>query len=316
MNKLAAIILCFLLIWAVGCHKTQSEPPLWNVQKIWPRGSNPVPSPTGDGILFMQEDPPAGLYLLRNGAASILNPTGPDARADYAWSSDGTRFCFSAPGAPGSDNAGIYVAFLNAPTEFQKFWDRGSHPRFLPGTEGIICAGTEDTINGGIYQIALTNPAPQQVVPQGTSPEISPDGSHIAYLVVGDIQGWTLVTINRETGRRDTLTNRVMRYNWLANSQYLVIETNVNNNSQQIATVSVPRSGSPNTVASGTDPAPFPQGTGFVYTALAGDRLDGLFTASVGQVPVRITHEGTFAVPASGNRILAQDSSGILEITH
>ncbi|HEY3294578.1 MAG TPA: hypothetical protein VGL38_04020 [bacterium] len=316
MSKMVAVLLAMVLIFCLGCSKssTQSAPSLWTVQQIWPRGSHPVPSPTSNAILFMQEESPAGLYLLSNGAATLINPSGPDARADYAWSNDGTRFCFSAPGAPGGANAGIYLGHPDAPTALTRLWDRGSHPRFLPGTGGIVCAGPEDsTGNSDIVQIPLSGTEPTPLSIRGTSPEVSPDGSRIAYLVPGGIEGRTLVVANVETTARDTVAGRVLVYYWLGDSRTLVYGSTTNGN-PSISTASV--SGAPTTIGGGAAPAPFPQGNGFVFTALSGDRLDGLFTAAPGQSPVRITHSGTMAIPASGNRIVAQDTTGLLEITH
>jgi Tol biopolymer transport system component len=317
MNRLAIIALMFGFLFALGCKKsspTQPSASRWTVQKIWPRGSRPVPAPVGDALLFMQEDSSAGLYLLQNGAAVPINTDGPAARADYAWSQDGSRFCFSAPGEPGSDNAGIYVGALNSPSSLQKWWDRGAHPRFLPGAEGIIVAGSEADPAAGIWLIASSSANPQSVSNAGFLPEVSPDGLKISYMVLGDASGQTLVVLNRETGARDTVAGKVIRYDWLSDSETLVFES-VSQGAQQIMTVGI-TSRIPETVSVGTEPSGFPGGTQFVFTQIVGDQIGGLAVAAPGRSPSHIADIGTLAIPTAANRIIAQDSAGILELTN
>ncbi|RPH94018.1 hypothetical protein EHM69_08650, partial [candidate division KSB1 bacterium] len=122
---LAAILAIGFLLG--GCDGDSSDSSLkWTVHSFWPTGSLPVPSPNGTAVLFSQEEAPSGLYLLRDGIATRVNPAGPDIRADYAWSADGQTFTFSSPGLAGEGAAGIYVAESATPTVFQKVWDRGS----------------------------------------------------------------------------------------------------------------------------------------------------------------------------------------------
>ncbi len=315
VTKLAIPLLGLALLLIAGCKKSATQPQdgLWTVQKIWPRGSHPVPSPNGDAVLFTQEEDLAGLYILRDGSAVQVNSGGPAARADYAWSSDGTRFCFSAPGATGSENAGIYLGHLDSPTNLVKLWDRGSHPRFLPGTEGIICDGP-DTSGSALFQLPLSPGTPQPLRLNGISPEVSPDGSKISYLQIGSDMAQTLVVINRETGIRSILASKVVNHCWLSDSQSLVFEC-LPSGTPVIATVQVSSGSPPNLVAAGADPSAFSEGAGFVFSGVSGDRLDGLFTASITRDPVRISHAGAMAVPAGSNRIFAQDSTGILEFT-
>jgi hypothetical protein len=244
-----------------------------------------------------------------------LNPAGPAARTDYAWSRDGALFCFSGPGESGDPDAGIFVALASAPTEFERLWDRGSHPRFLADGQGVVCAGPEDgSADEGIWHIALSNHARDLLAERGLSPEVSPDGLKIAYLMTGGGNlGRILVVLDLETTRRDTLVNEVLNYSWLGDSRMLVFETFVDG----VQHVYVMGRGDSTAVAVavGTLPAGFPEGTDFVFTGLEADRTAGLWIAAPSRPKERISLTGTWAAPASANRIVAQDSTGIIELT-
>lgn len=288
----------------------------WSWRLLWPHGTRPVASPASSAVLFTQEQPPPGLYLLLQGTAAHLNPAGPAARTDYAWSRDGARFCFSGPGEAGDPDAGIFVAWASAPTEFERLWDRGSHPRFLADGQGVVCAGPEDgSDDEGIWRITLSNQARDSLplAERGLSPEVSPDGLKIAYLMTGGNLGRILVVLNLETTRRDTLVNEVLNYSWLGDSRTLVFETFVDG-VQQVHVMGTGDSAAV-TVAAGTLPAGFPQGTEFVYTGLEADRIAGLWIAAPNRPEERISLTGSWAAPASANRIVAQDSTGIIELT-
>jgi len=277
-----------------------------------------VPSPTGNAVLFVQEEDTAGLYLLRGGSAQLLTPQGPAVRSDYAWSRDGTHFAFSSPGVPGEGETGIYLATLSAPTGFQRLWDRGSHPRFLPGVEGIVCAGPEDGSEyEGIWQLDLTGNQRNRLVASGVSPEVSFDGISIAYLSPGSVEGRTLVVLSRETGRRTTLgtdSTHALNFSWLGDSRTIVFETGYGG-AQEIWTVRTEGAWTAAPVVSGTMPAGFPEGTDFVYTGLVSDLTDGLFVAGPGRSGTRICATGVMPQVATMNLIVAQDSSGIIELT-
>jgi hypothetical protein len=304
-------LLLTCLLW--GCSSDEGGDG-WSSRLLWPLGTRPLASPTSQAVLFTQEQPPAGLYLLLQGTAAHLNPTGPAARSDYAWSSDGARFCFSGPGESGSTDAGIFVAAAAAPTEFERLWDSGSHPRFLADGQGVVCAGPEDGgETEGIWHIALSNHERDRLAERGVSPEVSPDGLKIAYLMTGGNLGRILVILNLETSGRDTLVGEVLNYSWLGDSRTLVFET-FRDGLQRIYLMGIADS-SAVAVAFGTLPAGFPQGTEFVYTGLEADRIAGLWVAAPNRAAERISPIGTWATPASTNRIVAQDSAGIIELT-
>jgi len=311
---LASVCLVAMFLWGCGTDKEDMSPTGWSQRGIWPRGTRPVASPTSEAVLFTQEESPSGLYMLLDGSALHLNLAGPAARTDYAWSQDGARFCFSGPGEPGDADAGIFVALASQPTQFEQLWDRGSHPRFLADGQGVVCGGPEDgSDDEGIWHIALSNQARDRLAEGGLSPEVSPDGLKIAYLMTGGNLGRVLVVLNLETTRRDTLVGEVLNYSWLGDSRTLVFETfrdglqrlylKATDESQAIA------------VALGTLPAGFPQGTEFVYTGLEADRIAGLWIAAPNRPEEQISLTGSWAAPASLHRIVAQDSTGIIELT-
>ena len=304
-------IIAAALLWGCG---SDDDSGAWSGRLLWPRGTRPVASPTSQAVLFTQEQPPSGLYLLSEGSAVHLNPAGPAARTDYAWSRDGSRFCFSGPDEPGDSDAGIFVARASAPTEFERLWDRGSHPRFLADGLGVVCAGPEDGSEAeGIWHVALTSHARDRLAERGLSPEVSPDGLKIAYLMTGGNLGRILVVLNLETTARDTLVGEVLNFSWLGDSHALVLES-FTEGVQEIRVIS-PEDTAAVAVAVGTLPAGFPVGTDFVYTGLEGDRIGGLWIAASGRAAERISATGTWAAPATANRIVAQDSMGIIELS-
>jgi hypothetical protein len=317
MSRLAAPILILLTCLVVGCDEGQPPPAgpgPWQVFPLWPRGTMPVGSPDGQSVLFIQEQAPAGLYLLQGSQAVHLNPDGPAARSDYSFSRDGSRIAVSSPGTPGS-GAGIYTAYLTSPMVFQSLWDRGSDPCFLPGTEGLLCAGPEDgTGDEGIWQISLDGTQRFRLAASGVQPELSPNGVRIAYLVPGGTEGRTLAVLDRESAHVDTLAGSVLRFGWLGDSQTLVVER-MQAGVQEIATVRVVGGLPPSTVSVGTWPAGFPTGTNFVFTGLDADRLDGLFIGGLGANPARLTSTGTMAFPVSDYLIFAADSTGLIMIS-
>jgi hypothetical protein len=299
-----------------GCASEEGEsgPKAWTVQTIWPLGTRPVATPTSSAVLFTQEQAPAGLYLLLGDAATHLNPAGPAARTDYSWSRDGSHFCFSGPGESGEADAGIFVAGVSSPTEFQRIWDRGSHPRFMADGQGVVCAGPEDGSDAeGIWYITLSNQARDSLplAERGLSPEVSPDGFKIAYLMTGGTLGRILVVLDLETARRDTVAGEVLDFSWLGDSQRLVFESFVDG----VLHVNVTSDAGSVPIAVGTLPAGFPQSTDFVFTGLEGDRIAGLWIAGPTHAAERISVSGTWASPAGLNRIVAQDSTGIIELT-
>ncbi|MBU0509219.1 hypothetical protein KKH27_10325 [bacterium] len=310
------ILFCLALLFFGGCGSDDDTPPppQWNLNRLWPTGTNPVPSPAGDGVLFLQEEEPAGLYLLQSGAVVLVNPSGPAIRADYAWCADGTRFAFSSPGVPGEGDAGIYVAQVASPTVHEKIWDHGSHPRFLPGNEGLVFAGPEDGSDSeGLWLYSFTSETRTRLAVEGVSPVVSPSGLKIAYLIPGDRFGRIIVVLNRTSAARDTLPGTVLRCTWLGDSERLIQEQGIEG-VQELYWVRV-GSGAPALIGPGTYPAGLGAGQEFVYAGFDGDRLAGLFITTPAGSPARVSATGTRPSSAAPNRILAQDSLGVFELT-
>ncbi|MFZ5433306.1 MAG: TolB family protein [Calditrichota bacterium] len=318
MNKWILLVLLFTLALFAGCKDDDggTEQPYWRMEHLWPRGSKPIPSPVSEALLFVQEETPAGLYLLQNGTAVHLNPSGPAIRSDYAWSQDGLHFAVSSPGEPGQGETGIYTADISAPTQLHKIWDRGSHPRYLPGNEGLICAGPEDGSDSeGIWHYNLSQQVWTRLTDAGSSPEISPDGLKISYLIQGTIWGKSIVVLDRVSSHRDTLGGPVVQYSWLGDSQYLVAESD-SGITQFIYTVSAAGGEPLQFFGMGGYPVGLGNGNEFVYVGITGDLLDGLFIASPGGTPTRISDIGTHPATIGGYRIVAQDSTGIIELRY
>jgi hypothetical protein len=301
-----------------GCKSDDDGPSTpanpWSASHAYPRGMAPVPSTTG-AILFLQEEDPAGLYMLSGTDAVPVSVTDPAVRADYSWSQDGNEFAFSRPPSSRPNSSGIFLVFANSPSLSRRLWDQGSHPRFIPNENALLCAGPEnDGGDAGIWQVDLNTAVRSAVAPSGVYPEVSPDGGYVAYLILGGTQGRILVVLNRESGRRDTLVGGVLNYCWLGDSRTIAFEDTADN-TQEIRTIDAHQPGVGAFVAIGTHPAAFTEGTDFVFTGIAIDRLDGIFSASPGHTPSRISATGNLAAAAGTNRITAQDSLGILLLT-
>jgi hypothetical protein len=306
---------------STGCKKSSTKPPTppeWNSNILWPRGTRPVPSPVGDAILFVQEDAPAGLYLYRSGTASLLNPPGVAARTDYAWSHDGTKFCFSTPTLVDSNTGGLWVASAATPNSQQRIWDLGSHPRFYPNlSEGLVCAGPPDNLDSaGIWQFDLTHPTPVQLTTSGVSPEISPDGLKIAYLVPLGRNLNTLRVLDRSSGQTSTLVgDSVAEFDWLGDSQTLVFEFAYFDGAPGISTVGLAGNQTISIPIPGIHPKSLPGGNDYVFTGISGTTNDGLWIATSGQIATKIANSGTYPWPTAANRVIAQDPTGIIELT-
>lgn len=312
MNRLLGGWAALLLLLA-GCGGND-ESGQWSERRLWDGGSRPVPSPIGDAVLLLQEAEPAGLYLLHDGQGSRVTTDGAQVRSDYGWSPQGDRFAYSRPGEPGSADAGIFVASVSNPAAAVQVWDRGAHPRFLPEIDALVCSGPEDGSGWeGIWQINLFEPNMIRLALNGHNPEVSPDGRRIVFLVSGGINGRTLVVLHRETGRADTLAANVLTASWLGDSETLIYEI-INGGVQELRTLRAEAGQSPAFVANGTAAAAFPENRDFVYTAIAGDLNDGLWTAATGRVPERLWPSGTLARPVNDRRIVAQDGTGVFEL--
>lgn len=310
MNKHVCLFLApliFILLVCSGCDSDEDERG-WSASQLLTEGAGPMPSSAGDDLLYILESDSPGLYLYRDGISYHLNPEGPAVRSDYRWSDDGSMFCFSSPGQIGQGDAGIYIAGADSPTSFERIWDRGSHPGFLPDLSAVVCAGPEDgSADQGIWLIDLVSHERESLAIYGVQPEPSPDGHKIAYLLTtGDASGRALLVFNRQTLHRDTLAGHVVNFTWLSDSETLVYES-VQNSIQELyivtlggelpaVKISVP----------GSNPAGLPNGRKVVFTGLDEDLIDGIFLTAPGTVPVKIWGQGTRAVPVNESRILVQ----------
>ncbi len=318
MNKYCMLGLLLFTSFFISCKKDEED--RTQVRDLWSTGSYPVPSPADERVLFVQEQSPAGLYVL-NGDHADQVPLGALAvRNDYVWTRDAARIVFSVPGDPGSENSGIWISANGNPLNVQRIWDRGSHPSFYPVEERLVCAGPEDgSADEGIWQLDFTGAERARLADHGVAPEISPDGLLIAFLVTtGGSEGRTLVVLHRDSHELDTLAVNVLRHSWLGDSQTLVYE-NVQSGAPPRSWINIVQPGDPLSgvpVAPGTAPAGYLSSNEFVYAGINGDVLSGIYLASRAQTPRRISTIGTNPRHASGNRVVAQDGDHLIEITY
>lgn len=315
-RKSSATSILILILLLNGCSREEDNgPPSSEIRQLWPRGSFPVPSPADARFLFVQEESPAGLYVLQDNSATILNPSGPESRTDYTWSFDGRRIAFSSPGSPGSAQTGIWISDADVLSSLSRIWDRGSHPRFYPVETLLVCAGPEDgSDDEGVWQMDFLGGSRQRLASAGVDPEISPDGAKIAYLITtGGSIGRTLLVYHRAGMTRDTVAVLVLRHAWLADSQTLVYET-MQNGAQEINLVGPNDDVLGITIAFGTSPSGMSNSTEFIFAGISGDRLNGIYRAARDQSPIQISTVGANPRHAGGNRVVAQDSTGIIEI--
>ena len=315
LDRVLPAILVASLLFLASCSQEESHPPPSGVHRMWPTGTYPSPSPVDGRVLFTQEESPAGLYVLNGQSAILLNSSGPEARTDYTWSADGRRIAFSSPGLAGGAQAGIWISDADALSSLHRIWDRGSHPRFYPVETLIVCAGPEDgSADEGIWQMDFLGGTRQHLITFGVDLEISPDGTRIAYLITtGGSTGRTMIVYNRVSQGRDTVAVSVLRHAWLSDSRTLVYET-MQNGAQEINVVAPGVDILGITIASGTSPSGMLNSAEFVFAGISGDRLNCIFRAARDQSPIQISTIGANPRHAGGNRVVAQDSTGILEI--
>ncbi len=311
-----------LLVWAAlvsvvyaGCSDGGGEetPGLWRESLLWPRGSHPVASVIGD-ILFMQEESPAGLYLLRNGEATLLNADGPPFRSDYAWSPDGSHFTVSSPGINGA-SAGVYIASASLPEAFERVWDTGSDPVLDADNSSIFAAGpTDGSSDQGVWRIDVSTHERTRVSGAGRLPKLSGDNHRLAYLAPSTgFAGGLLVANHRVTFRTDTVAVNVLDYAWVGDSTlaFEVLEGGI----QILWTIVFADDALPHRIGPGTSPAGMTNGTQFVFVGLAADRTDGLFLHDLGGSVTRISLTGSQPWPQNSDRILAKSGTQLVALS-
>jgi Tol biopolymer transport system component len=322
MNKYSWIVLLLLFAVFFGCKEDDDkETPSSLVSLLWGAGSRPIASPDGERILFIQEGVDGGLYLLEgDNPARKLNESGPALRADYVWSHDGTRICFSGPGEPGEPAAGIYISTNPELTEFARIWDRGSDPMFTLEDEEILCAGPEDGENDGIWKIGLTTLEHLRIIPKGVQPALSPDGHKIAYSYsTGGSDGRTLVVFDRQSLQSDTVGAGAVEYTWLEDNSTIIYER-VQSDSGGIGWSRIFRASLeemlPGTllIENATNPVSIHASMQFLYTAFSGDIARGIYLSDSEGHTVQIFDSGYTPYAVSENRILAASPAGIFEI--
>jgi Tol biopolymer transport system component len=320
MNKNLLLAIGLSAVLGLSCDKTDESFP-WSANSLVEFGSQPVASPDGERILFIREGVEGGLYLYAEGVAQKLNEGGPSLRADYVWSQDGTRICFSGPGVPGSATAGIYLSTNPSLTEFTRIWDRGSDPVFSRNDDEIICAGPEAGEEEGIWKISLSDFVPRRILPMGVQPALSPDGHKIAYTFrTGGSVGRTLVIYHRQSLTSDTVGAGAVSHSWLDDSQTIIYER-VQDSTGNIGASTIYRTSTQEFLPGlflldrALGPQGIPGTASFVYTSFEGDIASGIFSSTRSGRAVQIADSGATPYPVSENRILASSPSGIFELT-
>ncbi len=319
MNRLCLMgLLAISALLCAGCKSDEENHS--QVRELWSTGSYPVPSRADERVLFMQEQSPAGLYVL-NGDHADQVPLGALAvRSDYVWTRDASRIAFSVPGASGGEFSGIWISAAGNPLSVHRIWDRGSHPSFYPVETRLVCAGPEDgSADEGIWQLDFTGTERARLAEHGVAPEVSPDGLLIAYLLTtGGSQGRTLVVLHRDSHELDTLAVNVLRHSWLGDSQTLVYE-NLQSSMPPQSWINIVRPGDPlsgTPIAPGTAPAGYLSSNEFVYGGISSDVSNGIYLASDTRAPRQLSTVGTNPKHAGGNRVIAQDGDHLIEIIY
>jgi hypothetical protein len=322
MNKIISLMLLVCLVLFIGCkhddddNNTPVQPRNWSAKLRFIDGNPPVPSPVNRDILIGWEKYRFGFFVLRDTIAVPLNPYGPTIEPDYAWSNDGTKCCFSSPGAIGYE-AGIHYGIVQEMTDFYQIWDRGSHPRFLPGDQYIICAGPGyDTEYEGIWQIKISDRSRSRLTLHGVEPEVSPDGEKIAFLVPQTANNANLLVVYyRFTFEADTIATQALQFAWLGDSQTLIYHT-VKDGGARLYRAHLGGTTLADTLdIHGIYPCGFKSGTDFVYTALQGDTVDGVYLCQNYLSSTLLLSAATMPRVGNENWIVAQTPTGIWEIS-
>ncbi len=310
MNRPCFALLLLLPLFGCNSDDDGGSERLWSVQQIVSGGTAPVANSNGD-VVFLREGAGGGLYFLKDGVESRLNPDGEIVRSDYNFSRDGSEICVSAPGEPGSESAGIYTIPVAPVGPFSRWWDRGSSPCFSADGITIYCSGPDDgSPDEGIWSILRSSLERTRIAESGYQPKVSRDDHRIAYLVSSaGFPGGLLVALNRVTQWRDTLAIDVLDFDW-ADDSTLVYET-LDGGVPSLWTIVVLPGTLPQRLANGTSPAGFPQGRDVVFVSIAGDLNDGLFVGSPGGSAVRIADTGSRPRPFADGRLVAQVEGGV-----
>jgi Tol biopolymer transport system component len=280
-------------------------------------GQQPMPSPDGTLLAFATEGTAthtAGIYILTGGAVTQLTAGSPPHSWDYVWSGDSKYLAFSAPGAMGTENAGIWMIDV-VTLEMRQLWDRGSSPSWDPDDSNVLyCAGPEDgTENEGIFRISRTPSTRIRIAEQGRAPIASPDGKRVAFQAEQtSLPGWALHVL-----RLDSLSDQVVAFftsgfSWSWDSQQMIYECMEGGiDLYTVSAVSHPIRHL--LIDEASMPAPYLNENRVAFVRLSGSSAAGIWTIPVtGGEPEQMTGTGTRPRPTSdGTRIYFEDDDGI-----
>jgi dipeptidyl aminopeptidase/acylaminoacyl peptidase len=180
IHLLLSIIISLSFIF-FGCD-TDSDYPAWTTESKTLFGHLPHWSPDGSSILFADDSPlNGGLWLLsQDGSVNRIIDSLHSHNWDYGWSPDGSMIAFSAPGEPGSENAGIWLYDIAEDTLLH-ILDRGRDVSWYYDAMSIIIRiDHPETGIPGIYRLSIVN-SELEFITEGYIPKASPSEPWIAY---------------------------------------------------------------------------------------------------------------------------------------
>ncbi len=154
----------------------------WVIDPIIDFGRMPRWSPDGNYILFGGDTPDkSGLWLWeRYKEPKLLADSLPPHNWDYHWSPDDDKIAFTAPGEPGSEDAGIWVVHVTSGDK-KRLLDRGRDLCwYYDGSSVLVRIDQPLEGNPGIYRVDVVDGS-MEFITAGFNPVCSPDTCWIAY---------------------------------------------------------------------------------------------------------------------------------------